>query len=115
MDQQEAFRLLGRASAVDNRKVTQLAAIVWAETLPNMSYDEAADLMNEFRRDNPGVYLEPGHLQRQKRIRLARTREARGPHPLPPAGQRWAVDAIENDSEYSAPGGVLEASHDDAG
>ncbi|MEG8035046.1 hypothetical protein QP157_06830 [Sphingomonas sp. LR61] len=75
MDQQEAFRLLGRASAVDNRKVTQLAAIVWSDTLPDMSYDEAADLMNEFRRDNPGVYLEPGHLQRQKRIRLARTRK----------------------------------------
>lgn len=115
MDQQEAFRLLGRASAVDNRKVSQLAAIVWAETLPDMSYDEAAGLMNEFRRDNPGVYLEPGHLQRQKRIRLARTREARGPHPLPPPGQQWAVDAIEQQSDYGLAAGVRDVSHDDAG
>ncbi|MBT2503000.1 hypothetical protein [Curtobacterium sp. ISL-83] len=79
-----------------------------------MSYDEASDLMNEYRRDNPGVYLEPGHLQKQKRIRVARLREQRGPHPLPPSGQRWAVDAIETDAAYAAPGGVKEVPFDDA-
>lgn len=114
MQQQEAFRLLARASAVDNRKVTQLAAEVWAQTLPNMTYDEASDLMNEFRRENPDVYLTPGHLVKQKRVRLARLREHRGPHPLPPPGKRWAVDIIENDPQFALPGGVKEVPIDDA-
>lgn len=106
MDQKEAFKLLIRASTIDNRKVTQLAASVWSETLPGMPYDEAADLLDEFRREQPGTYLEPGHLRQQKIIRNSRAREERGYHPAPPAGQRWAVDAIENDPEYGEPGGM---------
>lgn len=114
MNQQDAFKLLARASAIDNRIVTDLAAAVWSDTLPNLTYEEASDLMNEFRRDNPDVYLTPGHLVKQKRIRLARVREQRGPHPLPPAGQRWAVDVIENDPQFALPGGAKEALFDDA-
>lgn len=107
MNQQDAFKLLARASAVDNRKVTDLAAAVWADTLPEMDYDEAKGLMDEFRRENPDTYLAPGHLVKQKKIRVAREREIRGPHPAPPPGQRWAVDAIENDPKYGdGPGGV---------
>lgn len=108
MNQQDAFKLLARASAIDNRKVTDLGAAVWADTLPDMSYDEAKGLMDEFRRENPDVYLAPGHLVKQKRIRLARIREQRGPHPSPPARLRWAADVIKNDPRYALPGGVRE-------
>lgn len=116
MNEKEAFKLLARASAVDNRIVTDLAAAVWSETLPGMSYDEAASLMDEFRRENADTYLTPGHLVKQRRIRIARNRELNGLHPAPPPGQRWAADVIENDPQYgSGPGGVgvanLESPH----
>lgn len=107
MNQQEAFKLLTRASTVDNRNVTQIAATVWADTLPDMPYTEAASLLDEWRRENPGVYFEPGHLRQQKLMRVARGREINGPHPAPPPGTRWAVDVIENDPQYGVgPGGV---------
>lgn len=107
MNQQEAFKLLTRASTIDNRNVTQLAASVWAETLPDMPYAEAASLLDEWRRENPGVYFEPGHLRQQRIKRIARDRELNGPHPRPPAGKRWAVDSIENDPQWGhGPNGV---------
>lgn len=116
MNQQDAFKLLTRASAIDNRKVTDLAAAVWSDTLPDMAYDEAKGLMDEFRRENPDVYLAPGHLVKQKKIRLTREREIRGLHPAPPPGKRWAVDAIEHDPQYGVgPGGVQVVSDDDEG
>jgi|GEM_PF-2679158 len=115
MNQQDAFKLLARASAIDNRKVTDLAAAVWSDTLLDMPYEEASGLMDEFRRENPDTYLAPGHLVKQKRIRIARNRELNGPHPAPPPGKRWAADVIETDPLYGdGPGGVLVVGNDNA-
>ena len=108
MNAAETERLLRAASAIDNRKVTSTAVEVWQATLADIPYDEAATALIAHRRSRPGVWFEPGHIIEQRKLRIARERELNGPHPAPPAGKRWAVDAIENDPQYALPGGVTE-------
>lgn len=95
MTPQEMWQLLTLASRVDSRRVTDSMVAAWLEILPGITFKQAHEAIIEHRRRHPGVYLEPGHVWQQVGAAKARHREIYGMHPAPPAGQRWAVDAIE--------------------
>ena len=95
MDKRETEQLLIQASAIDSRRVVEPAVIAWQAILSDITYADAQRALVQHRRDQPGVYLEPGHIVQQVRIARQRHREVHGIHPPPPPGQRWAVQAIE--------------------
>jgi hypothetical protein len=84
----EVHQLLVEASAVDNRRVTKLTVQAWIPIIGKYPYDLALEAMRAHFA-NSTEYLMPAHIVRGVRKLLAE-------RPVqPPAGQRWAVDAIE--------------------
>ena len=97
MNPSEAAQLLGLAAAIDNRKASEIAAIEWANELPDLSLTECIAALRKFRRTRPGVWLEPGHIRElvkiardDARLQLAATRGIERTAP-PPAGRAKAV------------------------
>ena len=62
MDQQQTEALLIRASATDNRIVTDPLITQWLDLLGNFEYTDLVNALREHRLTAPGVYLEAGHL-----------------------------------------------------
>lgn len=70
MNLAETLKFLGVVSAVDNRRADRNVAIVWQEILKDIPLRFALEAHTQFRREEPSVYLEPGHIyQRGKRMR----------------------------------------------
>jgi len=105
MELTEIGKLLRLVAATDGRTPPDRTVAVLLETiLPGgMTYDDAEAALIEHRRDQPGVFLEPGHLivgvRRIQRQRLA----AAGEPPIPGSlvrseEQRWRrfwLDAVK--------------------
>jgi hypothetical protein len=91
----ETEELLIRASAIDNRNVTEITVTGWQQVLHDVSFENGVAGLIAHRRDRPGVYVEPGHILGQVKIAVAKRREIYGLHPKPPAGLRWAANAID--------------------
>lgn len=78
MDEREAFQLLTLASARDNRTVSQSVAMVWAADLERVALVDAVDALTLHYREQPGVWLQPGHvIAGARRVRVARERVER--------------------------------------
>jgi hypothetical protein len=54
--------LLAKVQLGDNRDVDELVLAYWHELIGDMTFEEANLALRRFRRERPGVYLEPGHL-----------------------------------------------------
>ncbi|GAA0960279.1 hypothetical protein [Frigoribacterium faeni] len=103
MNHMETEALLIQVAAIDSRTVSDLTVAAWQAVLADMSYADAEQAHIAHRRNNPGIYLEPGHLIQQKCIARQRHQEIHGVHPAPPAGKRWAVDVIESVPDTDLP------------
>lgn len=62
MNASEAAQLLAVAAVYDNRKPSSAAAQAWAADLESVTLAEAAAAIREHYRDNPGVWVMPGHV-----------------------------------------------------
>lgn len=68
--------LLAKVQLGDNRHVDGLTLDYWLDTIGDLELQPALDALRRFRRERPGVYLEPGHL-----LELARVDVAESPLP----------------------------------
>lgn len=62
MNFEETSAIIAKAKHVDNRHVDAGMVLAWNEILGDLSYEDANRALIVFRRERPGVYLEPGHL-----------------------------------------------------
>ena len=58
----EMVQLLARVQVQDKRQVDQLIVDDWLDLIGDMGLEQALNALRRFRRERPGVYLEPGHL-----------------------------------------------------
>jgi len=78
MTEEEAFKLLMECSARDNRQVSRPHAVVWAEDLHDIPFQDAREAARAHYREKPGVWLLPGHIiAGAKAIRRERQRRER--------------------------------------
>ncbi len=83
MDPADAMEVLAVASAFDERKPSNVQAIVWAEELTQLriSKVEACEAVRRFYRAEPDKRVKPGHLPayvaelRRERLQQARAQE----------------------------------------
>lgn len=54
--------MLAKIQLVDNREVTELVVIDWMDYIGDLHFADAIAAVVRFRREQPGVYLEPGHI-----------------------------------------------------
>lgn len=54
--------LVAKVALGDNRHVDKLVIAYWHDTIGDLELSAAIDALRRFRRERPGVYLEPGHL-----------------------------------------------------
>jgi hypothetical protein len=54
--------LLAKVQLGDNRHVDLLVIEYWHDTIGDLPLEAALAALKRFRRERPGVYLEPGHL-----------------------------------------------------
>lgn len=105
MNRAEAARLLVRVSAVDRREVTDLMVVAWEEVLAEVPYEAAVDALVAHRREEPGVWVEPGHLAQRAGAALSRDFRADSVsedrrlvfEALGGAQSAWPVDAIDQE------------------
>jgi hypothetical protein len=97
VNKQEVGKLLTVVALVDNREINLAVVDVWHDLLSDLAVDEANEALRKFRRENPGVYLEPGHIYQiaQKARAAAASSDGGILRPPAPFGKRYAVDAIE--------------------
>lgn len=62
MNRREMATLLAKVHLGDNRHVDDLVLELWLDTIGDLGFNEAVIALRRFRRERPGVYLEPGHL-----------------------------------------------------
>ena len=94
MNKTDVAKLLTIASAVDNRRITEAAVNVWHDLIGHLDAEVAFEALRSFRRTQPGVYLEPGHILAE--IRKAKDAQGVSYHPAPPPGKRYAVDVMND-------------------
>src|SRR4051812_3515979 len=70
MNRNEVISLLQAVSASDNRQAGELDVTIWSEVLGTMRLDDCLAALVTFRRESPGVWLEPGHIVRLVRDSL---------------------------------------------
>lgn len=54
--------LLAKVQLGDNRTVDELTLEYWLDLIGDLPFETALTALRRFRRERPGVYLEPGHL-----------------------------------------------------
>lgn len=54
--------LLAKVQLGDNRDVDEIVIAYWHELIGELDLADAMAALKRFRREQPGVYLEPGHL-----------------------------------------------------
>ena len=62
MIRSEMARVLAFIQLGDNRHVDGLVLDYWMEVVGDLPFEDAMQAVRRFRRERPGVYLEPGHL-----------------------------------------------------
>ncbi|MGA5543513.1 zinc finger domain-containing protein [Mycobacterium sp. NPDC051198] len=94
MNHDEIIDLLTVVAAVDRRTVGEADVHTWHDLLADVAYLDAIQAVREFRRERPGVWLEPGHIlegvRSIRRYRQPALEPAREPLPeLGPGYQEW--------------------------
>jgi len=79
----DAARLLGIAAAIDNRKVTEEAATMWAQILGGLDPEDCARAITQHFTDST-EWLMPAHVRAGVR-RIRSERLSREPEPVPDA------------------------------
>jgi len=70
--------VLAKVQLGDNRQVDRTVLAFWAEAIGDQHYDDALQAVTLHRREQPGVWLEPGHIiSGARRAKEAREREER--------------------------------------
>jgi len=62
MIRSDMARVLAFIQLGDNRHVDTLVLDYWMEVVGDLDFEAAMQAVRRFRRERPGVYLEPGHL-----------------------------------------------------
>jgi hypothetical protein len=84
MRKSEVAALLAIAAGVDNREPSRAATEAWLMVLELYDFENCRAAVAQFRREQPGVWLEPGHLCQ---IIDQWEREWSGQGPMPVGGQ----------------------------
>lgn len=84
MNIQQTATVLAKAAAVDNRDVGQAAVMAWHEIIGDLELAECLEAVARHRRDQPGVYLEPGHVRRIAKVIRDERRKGEVIKTLPP-------------------------------
>lgn len=58
----EMAKVLAFIQLGDSRNVDGLVLDYWMEVVGDLAFEDAMQAVRRFRRERPGVYLEPGHL-----------------------------------------------------
>jgi hypothetical protein len=88
MNTQEVAQVLVKVQQGDSRKTDRTVLVYWEEVIGHLRLDDALQGVLMHRQEQPGVWLEPGHVVRN----AARAREARQ------RAERMARPAIEPQS-----------------
>jgi hypothetical protein len=112
MNKGEVLDLLAVVAVSDRRTVGETDVESWHRMLGRYDKADCLDAIEEFRRLNPGVWLEPGHVSQRVSAQLHDRYERRDPETrewnreLPEGSQRdhyGHVDrSLEGDIEYPA-------------
>lgn len=95
MNKVEVAQLLARASATDNRVVTEETVVAWWDILKTVDYTLAVEALIEHQRTND-EYLRPVHIttgarrvreRRERDARIAKALEPRQDEPIAPPPQ----------------------------
>jgi hypothetical protein len=70
VDIEDVVDLLTIVAVADKRTIGESDARLWLELLERFDKDECSDAIMAHRREQPGVWLEPGHIV--QRVRIAR-------------------------------------------
>lgn len=62
MNVRECAQVLAKIQLVDNRGVDEAVILDWMDYVGDLDFSVAIAAVIRFRRERPGVYLEPGHL-----------------------------------------------------
>lgn len=62
MDTEDIIDLLTIVSVGDKRTIGEADVILWQRVLTGLTKDDCLDAIEAHRRDQPGVFLEPGHV-----------------------------------------------------
>lgn len=84
MNIQQAAAVLAKAAAVDNRDVGEANVMAWHEVIGDIDYRDALDAVTRHRTENPGVYLEPGHIRRLAKLIRDERSKGQATRALPP-------------------------------
>ena len=101
MNKAEIAQLLTIAAAIDPIALTEITVEAWHDAMGHLDVDDA--LMGlRLHRQSSAESVKPAHILGELRKARARHREIYGIHPEPPAGKRWAVDAIDDPLELES-------------
>ncbi len=112
MDNSDIIDLLTIVSVADKRTVGEADVVLWHQLLGHLDKDDCTDAIMAHRREQPGVWLEPGHIA--VRVRNARRDlyEREDPDyrnqqwPLPPGARRdrhgYIDRSVRDETEYPA-------------
>jgi len=94
MSEVEVGELLTVAALLERREITVEEVRVWHSLIGHMDMSVARQALQAHLQESP-YPPKPADLLNRAKVARERHRERHGIHPAPPAGQRWAVDVIE--------------------
>jgi len=81
----ELKQVVAKIQLGDSRQVDRLVLEYWWELIGNLHFGDSLQAVNFHRLEQPGVWLEPGHVKAgARRARDIREREERRALPAPP-------------------------------
>lgn len=98
----ELKQVVAKIQLGDNRQVDRLVLEYWWELIGNLHFEDAKQAVNFHRLEQPGKWLEPGHVVAgSKRARDIRERDARRSQPAIESAQ-ITLDREQFDRETTA-------------
>jgi hypothetical protein len=100
VNRQEVAQVLTKIQLLDNRQVDGATLAAWFELIGGLEFADALEGVNLHRLEQPGKWLEPGHVVAgARRAKDVREREARRQRPaIVPAP--FTFDAAQHRKEF---------------
>jgi len=76
LNEAQTTQLLSLISVIDGRHIDLIVVRAWMDVLGDLPQWAVADALTKFRRDQPGVWLEPGHLYKMAHPVVVANRQA---------------------------------------
>ena len=102
MNRNDILDVLTLIAAYDHRTVGEADVIAWKETIGELPREPALKAVTEFRREQPGEWLEAGHIYQRVRAKI-RDDLAREPDALREARQAALEAKVAEDAETRTP------------